>query len=112
MKKLEYIERIINERESLKKKVINDKVVNINFLNLDKNTAKILKNYIIKSKKGDSNSITEKKLNILRIYVNLAWITISSKYIDIITRVKHGSICILIRFYIQCRILWYVICDQ
>jgi len=85
---------------------------------IDKLTQKLIVNFLDKeynklSKSQDSNSLTklsylqinEKKLKTLKFFVNLAFLTISLKYIDIFYRVKYGEFIYTASFIIG---LYYI----
>jgi hypothetical protein len=100
--KLERINDIINNKGNKYKQVVEETSF-LNFLSLDKTSKKLLKHNINKFEQklksdeiSDKNiiinyKIDKKKLNIVRIYINIAWGVILLRYIDILVRVKHGG---------------------
>ncbi len=99
MEKYEYIDKIIKLRDSkTNNKTIHIEKSNISFLNIGKDTLKILKAYLKKYEQSDkvnkSYNVLKKKFKVLQIYMNIALFAVSLKYIDIIVKVKHGGIVI------------------
>jgi hypothetical protein len=99
--KLVRINEIISEKRN-KQDQIKSNYQNHSFLNLNSSNKKLLKQNLALLESNQTSddiptntilkyNVTKKKLNILKVYINIAWGVILLRYIDILVKVKHGG---------------------